>query len=289
MDFLRDSRVGHHYTCVLISVKAIVYSHMGDSSRPLSHRYRELKAAKAALYILNLETSSTIKGWTKGKSKDCMLEKRYSLNFWKRILRISYSLTKIHLNGALPLSQCYLSSSLEVCTMPSEANKMRRKPARAPTTCANDPGMFRHGLLHRNGERTAPSPICNVSRARDTHWRLVRGLWRSPRWLQRAAPPCRNAHDGLRRCLSSPKQASAQTKGPGEPGPFHRDMKKKTLCRVYTAWLMRERSLLSRREKPVRNSSTLRAHSRPSLMAQTTRDWPRRMSPAVKILAILVW
>jgi hypothetical protein len=32
-----------------------------------------------------------------------------------------------------------------------------------------------------------------------------------------------------------------------------------------------------------------RAHSRPSLIAQTTKDWPRRVPSAVKTLAILVW
>lgn len=39
---------------------------------------------------------------------------------------------------------------------------------------------------------------------------------------------------------------------------------------------------------PIRNSSTARAHWRPSRMAQTTSDWPRRMSPAVKTLSTLV-
>ena len=39
----------------------------------------------------------------------------------------------------------------------------------------------------------------------------------------------------------------------------------------------------SRRDgRPVRNWSTTRAHSRPSLMAHTTSDWPRRISPATK-------
>src|SRR5215471_20190943 len=35
---------------------------------------------------------------------------------------------------------------------------------------------------------------------------------------------------------------------------------------------------------PIRNSSIARAHWRPSRIAQTTSDWPRRMSPAAKIL-----
>lgn len=36
---------------------------------------------------------------------------------------------------------------------------------------------------------------------------------------------------------------------------------------------------------PIRNSSTARAHCRPSRMAQTTSDCPRRISPAAKTLA----
>lgn len=39
---------------------------------------------------------------------------------------------------------------------------------------------------------------------------------------------------------------------------------------------------------PIKNSSTARAHWRPSRMAQTTSDWPRRMSPAVKTFSALV-
>ena len=34
---------------------------------------------------------------------------------------------------------------------------------------------------------------------------------------------------------------------------------------------------------PIRYSSTARAHWRPSRIAQTTRDWPRRMSPQEKM------
>jgi len=39
---------------------------------------------------------------------------------------------------------------------------------------------------------------------------------------------------------------------------------------------------------PIRYSSTARAHCRPSRIAHTTRDWPRRMSPAAKTLSTLV-
>ncbi len=56
---------------------------------------------------------------------------------------------------------------------------------------------------------------------------------------------------------------------------------------VYTA--MRLLSLLSSREEPIRYSSTLRAHSLPSLMAQTTSDCPRRMSPQLKMRVRFVW
>ena len=41
---------------------------------------------------------------------------------------------------------------------------------------------------------------------------------------------------------------------------------------------------LGRSELPIRYSSTARAHWRPSRIAQTTRDWPRRMSPAANTL-----
>ncbi len=40
--------------------------------------------------------------------------------------------------------------------------------------------------------------------------------------------------------------------------------------------------------RPISASSTARAHWRPSRMAQTTSDWPRRMSPAAKIFGWLV-
>ncbi len=39
---------------------------------------------------------------------------------------------------------------------------------------------------------------------------------------------------------------------------------------------------------PINTSSTARAAWRPSRMAQTTRLWPRRMSPAAKTLSIFV-
>ncbi len=39
---------------------------------------------------------------------------------------------------------------------------------------------------------------------------------------------------------------------------------------------------------PIRNASTSRAACRPSRIAQTTSDWPRRMSPAANTLSTLV-
>ena len=39
---------------------------------------------------------------------------------------------------------------------------------------------------------------------------------------------------------------------------------------------------------PIRVSSIERAHWRPSRIAQTTRDWPRRMSPAANSFGTLV-
>lgn len=44
----------------------------------------------------------------------------------------------------------------------------------------------------------------------------------------------------------------------------------------------------SSKEWPIRYSSTLRAHSLPSLIAQTTSDCPRRISPQLKMRPILV-
>ena len=42
-------------------------------------------------------------------------------------------------------------------------------------------------------------------------------------------------------------------------------------------------------DAPIRNSSTARAHWRPSRIAHTTSDWPRRMSPAVNTFGTEVW
>ena len=42
-------------------------------------------------------------------------------------------------------------------------------------------------------------------------------------------------------------------------------------------------------DEPIRNSSTARAHWRPSRIAHTTSDWPRRMSPATNTFGTEVW
>ena len=44
----------------------------------------------------------------------------------------------------------------------------------------------------------------------------------------------------------------------------------------------------ARSDLPINHSSTARAHCRPSLIAQTTSDWPRRMSPAANTPSTLV-
>jgi hypothetical protein len=47
-------------------------------------------------------------------------------------------------------------------------------------------------------------------------------------------------------------------------------------------------SFVSNTDDPIRYSSTFRAHSLPSLIAQTTNDCPLRISPAVKIFCMFV-
>jgi len=47
--------------------------------------------------------------------------------------------------------------------------------------------------------------------------------------------------------------------------------------------------LVGRRDSPMRNSSTQRAASRPSEIAQTINDCPRWQSPAAKTLSTEVW
>jgi hypothetical protein len=65
-----------------------------------------------------------------------------------------------------------------------------------------------------------------------------------------------------------------------------------------TRWLIRAtlshkgrgiRGHLGRFVVPIRNWSIERAHSRPSRIAHTTSDWPRRMSPAENTLGREVW
>ena len=41
--------------------------------------------------------------------------------------------------------------------------------------------------------------------------------------------------------------------------------------------------------EPIKNLSIACAHNRPSRMAQTTSDWPRRMSPAENTFGREVW
>jgi hypothetical protein len=51
----------------------------------------------------------------------------------------------------------------------------------------------------------------------------------------------------------------------------------------------RPRSYLGKSVRPISHSSTARAHWRPSRMAHTTSDCPRRMSPALKTPGMVVW
>ena len=63
------------------------------------------------------------------------------------------------------------------------------------------------------------------------------------------------------------------------------------MCEKTQAGLLRRSSLqkvYGRFEAPIRNLSHSRAAPRPSFIAQTTRLWPRRQSPAAKMPATLV-
>lgn len=70
------------------------------------------------------------------------------------------------------------------------------------------------------------------------------------------------------------------TAGPAVPPP--------TVSRERRA-VHRHRFQRGRVELPIRNVSTARAHCRPSRIAHTTSDCPRRMSPAAKTWLTLVW
>jgi len=51
----------------------------------------------------------------------------------------------------------------------------------------------------------------------------------------------------------------------------------------------RPRSYLGKSDRPINHSSTARAHCRPSRIAQTTKDCPRRISPAPNTPGTEVW
>lgn len=55
-------------------------------------------------------------------------------------------------------------------------------------------------------------------------------------------------------------------------------------CGLTAYGIARSDSQRGSSEDPIRNSSTARAHCLPSRIAQTTSDWPRRMSPAANTL-----
>ena len=58
--------------------------------------------------------------------------------------------------------------------------------------------------------------------------------------------------------------------------------------RAIPPYASRPRHHAGSRLAPIRNASTARAHCRPSRIAQTTSDWPRRMSPAANTWSIEV-
>lgn len=104
---------------------------------------------------------------------------------------------------------------------------------------------------------------------------------------------------GQNRCLCAtlPPSPPPQRVGPTRRGPILRPVlrgtgtltERKNAIRAVAAIEVIPRPLhRGNDDDPVRNSSTARAHCRPSRMAQTTSDWPRRMSPAAKTLGCVV-
>ena len=102
-------------------------------------------------------------------------------------------------------------------------------------------------------------------------------------------PPAARSH---RRCCSVPARQcrdraschSPRHGRPAEPRPPHyRAGKRRSMMTSPVAVNSPRGSQLFHRGSvldPIRNSSIARAHWRPSRIAQTTSDWPRRMSPA---------
>ena len=100
----------------------------------------------------------------------------------------------------------------------------------------------------------------------------TRPLYHEPAGLGARIPGSENLFSRRRRGGRPERQAQGDpgARSPNQVGAFPRELR---TCR---------------RESPIKYPSTARAASRPSAMAQTTRDWPRRQSPAAKIPGWLV-
>jgi hypothetical protein len=86
-----------------------------------------------------------------------------------------------------------------------------------------------------------------------------------------------------RQFASSASQRDCQWDGPELPIPG--TIRIGGVASARREWLLIQRG---RVDEPIRYSSTARAHWRPSRIAHTTSDWPRRMSPAANTLSTLV-
>ena len=76
-----------------------------------------------------------------------------------------------------------------------------------------------------------------------------------------------------------------------DPGSMRRGVGPGSAVRHFVPHRVRDTKAIYRASSllPIRNVSIDRAQSRPSRMAQTTSDWPRRMSPAENTFGSEVW
>ena len=97
--------------------------------------------------------------------------------------------------------------------------------------------------------------------------------------MARAAVPCRRWYAGIAHHAALLAAAGRPSRAPASSGRKAAEYGDAAGGCQFAArpggWFHRG-SLL----EPIRNSSIARAHCRPSRIAQTTSDWPRRMSPA---------
>ena len=137
------------------------------------------------------------------------------------------------------------------------------------------------------GSSAAPRPRAPAGGARPRPARMRGPVGRAPagdrsvkrdRTDQLAVIPGRTTRIGVSRC---PSESSGATRTPAtapEPSGLIPD---RALSRPSGTTAAQR----GRAETPIRNSSTARAAWRPSRIAHTTSDWPRRMSPAVNTLS----